>query len=127
MSPQKASARDIPGLFYAGAIVEALLRDYHQADKAQKPALEAELLDFGRMLLNVAAPLAVKAGYGQAPFEQLYKRCQSILAPHWERHDANFPTTPDKSGLILDVCYETQRQLRELAPKARRNGERRVA
>jgi hypothetical protein len=109
-----ALAGPVPGHFWAEATVTSLLRQYRAATTEEaRELLIPEILNLGRVLLNVAAPLSKAAGFGFEAFEKLYNQCQNTVRP-WAQDDSNYPQPANREELILDVLYEVQREVRQL-------------
>lgn len=112
-----------PGYFYAEAITDALIRDVKSVPLAERERREAKLqlaLDYGRTLLQVAEPLARKAGF-PGIYESLYNRIQDMARPWCDDGKEQF-IEGTKTELCLEVLYEVQREIRERLPL--KNGKR---
>lgn len=104
-----------PGYLYAQAIAHSLIKEFKKTPLTEKERREEKLLavlDFGRTLLNIAAPIAEAHGFKGAFFD-LYQECQDCARPWADASKEHF-IEDSKTALVLDVVYEVQRELREV-------------
>jgi len=113
--PSQTNREACPGYLYASAIAQSLIRDFKKVPLADKEARGEKLLaalDYGRTLLQVAEPL-VKGTPHQGAFEELYQQLQNLARP-WSDEAREHFIEDSRTGLVVEVVYELQRDIREL-------------
>jgi hypothetical protein len=113
--PDKKPRELCPGLFYAEAITNSLIKEFKKTPLSDKEARETALLaalDYAHTLSNVAEPL-VRGTDWQGEFDALAERLKNLARPWHEEHNQQFLPC-DKVQLAIDVVYELQREVIEL-------------
>lgn len=106
-----------PSFAFAKLSVDSAIRAFTHLQPWEDSRQElAQCLDLGRLMLNVCYPLACDANSPEAEeYLKLYQRCQDTVRP-WVKKTLPTDGYSDRNTLkvILDVAYETQREVRQL-------------